>query len=85
MQGTVWAGLMCTNTMDKLGKEVYADPSLAYKYRGIVDVPPLEMVDDVITASKCGTTTVTLNAKVNSFVERKKTSVKFRKMFKDPY
>ena len=72
MQGTVWAGLMCTNTMDKLGKEVYADPSLVYKYRGIVDVPPLEMVDDVITASKCGNTTLTLNAKVNYFVERKK-------------
>ena len=72
MQGTVWAGLMCTNTMDKLGKEVYADPSLVYKYRGLVDVPPLEMVDDVITASKCGTKTVTLNATVNSFVERKK-------------
>ena len=72
MQGTVWAGLMCTSTMDKLGKEVYDDPSLVYKYRGTVDVPPLEMVDDVITTSKCGTTTVTLNATVNSFVERKK-------------
>jgi hypothetical protein len=27
-EGTVWAGLMCTTTMDKLGKEVYADPGL---------------------------------------------------------
>ena len=35
-------------------------------------VPPLEMVDDIITASKCGTTTVALNATVNSFEERKK-------------
>ena len=26
MQGTVWAGLMCTTTMDKIGKEVYTDP-----------------------------------------------------------
>ena len=72
MQGTVWAGLMCTNTMDKLGKEIYADPTLVYKYRDSVDVPPLEMVDDIISASKCGPTTVALNAAVNSFVERKK-------------
>ena len=72
MQGTIWAGLMCTTTMDKLGKEIYADPTLVYKYRGSVDVPPLEMVDDVISASKCGPTTVAPNASVNSFVERKK-------------
>jgi hypothetical protein len=58
--------------MDRLGKEVYAAPTLTYKYRGEVDVPPLEMVDDIISASKCGSTTVTLNATINSFVERKK-------------
>ena len=75
MQGTVWAGLMCTTSMDKLGKEVYQDPELVYKYRGKVQVPPLEMVDDVISASKCGSTAVTLNACINSFMERKKLSL----------
>ena len=70
MQGTIWAGLMCTTTMDKLGKEIYADTTLVYKYRGSVDVPPLEMVDNIISASKCGPTTVALNASVNYFVER---------------
>ena len=25
-----------------------------------VDVPPLDMVDDIVTASKCGTTTIAL-------------------------
>ena len=54
MQGTVWAGLMCTCTMDKLGKQAYSDPSLMYKYRNKVSVPPLEMVHDVVCASKCG-------------------------------
>ena len=49
--------------------------TLAYKYRGKVHVPPLEMVDDVITASKCGSTTVALNACINSFIERKKLSL----------
>ena len=77
MQGTVLAGLMCSTSMDKLGKEVNDDPSLVYKYRNMVDVPPLEMVEDIITTSECGTPTVALNATVNSFVERKKTWVEF--------
>ena len=72
MQGTVWGGLFCTCTMDKLGKEAYADPQLLYRYRGTVEVPPLEMVDDVVIASECGSTTSTSNAHMNSFIERKK-------------
>jgi hypothetical protein len=28
-----------------------------------VEVPPLELVDDIISASKCGSTTVALNVK----------------------
>ena len=40
-----------TTTMDKLGKEVYADTGLVYKFRGKVQVPPLEMVDDVISVN----------------------------------
>ena len=53
MQGTVWAGLMCTCTMDKMGKQAYGNSNLLYKYRGEVEVPPLQMVDDVILASSC--------------------------------
>ena len=41
MQGTVWAVLMCTATMDKLGKIAYEDKNLLYKYRNEVDVPPI--------------------------------------------
>ena len=52
MQGTVWAGMLCTSTMDKLGKLVYNNDHMACKYRGKVAVPPLEMVDDVLTISK---------------------------------
>ena len=59
MQGTVWSGLFCTATMDKLGKQAYNNPNLLYKYRGSVAVPPLQMVDDLITANKCDPTSVT--------------------------
>ena len=72
MQGTVWSGLMCNSTMDKLCKAIYKDKDLLFKYRGIVEVPPLQMVDDVVTASKCGEQPEELNSAVNSFVEHKK-------------
>ena len=72
MQGTVWAGISCTATMDKLGKLVYKNPHDAYKYKGKVVVPPLEMVDDVLTISKCGTTSIAMNQMVNQFMKSKK-------------
>jgi hypothetical protein len=72
MQGTVWAGLLCTSTMDKLGKHIYNNPHMAYKYRGKIVVPPLKMVDNVLTVAKCGAASVTMNAVVNSFMSSKK-------------
>ena len=72
MQGTVWSGLMCTSTMDKLCKTIYKEKEMLFKYRGIVEVPPLEMVDDVVTVSLCGENSMNLNSAVNSFVEHKK-------------
>ena len=72
MQGTVWAGLMCTCTMDKLGKLAYEDKQLLYKYKNYVDVPPLEMVNYVITASKRGNHVNSTNTAVNTFSKLKK-------------
>ena len=71
MQETVWAGLMCTCTMDKLGKLAYSDKSLLYKYKETVEVPPLQMVDDIISALKCGSQVVTTNSAVNTFTKLK--------------
>ena len=63
---------MCTCSMDKLGKLAYQDKQLLYKYKNDVDVPPLEMVDDVITASKCGNQVVATNTAVTTFTKLKK-------------
>ena len=71
MQGTVWSGLMCTSTMDKLCKLIHQHEHLPYIYREKMKVPPLQMVDDVITAAKCGSTARALNAAVNTFMELK--------------
>ena len=72
MQGTVWAGLMCTSSMDQLCKFILQHEHLLYKYRGKLKVPPLQMVDDVISAAKCGSTSSALNAAVNAFMDLKK-------------
>ena len=79
MQGTVWAGLKCTTTMDKLGKQAYGDPNLLYKYKNMVDIPPLQMVDDIIAASKCGKQTNIVNSAITSFAKLKKLKLSYKK------
>ena len=70
MQGTVWGSLFCTNSMDKLGQMAYAKPDILYKYHG-VPIPPLGMVDDVLTVTNVENTEE-MNIMVNTFVESKK-------------
>ena len=72
MQGTVNAGLFCTGSMDKLAKMVYKEKPLVYLYKGVAEVSPLEMVDDILDIQKCGIQSVKANAVVNTFIEHKK-------------
>ena len=81
MQGTVWGSLFCTATMDKFAKHVYKNDDLLYKYKGEVSVPPLEMVDDILTIHKCGTASSAINAEVNAFIEHKKLTLGHGKCF----
>ena len=69
MQGSVFGIIMCTAVMDKLAKIFYSEPTIAYKYNNTVNVPVLEMVDDVISVNKCSSQSVTSNATVNSFMD----------------
>ena len=70
MQGTVWGSLMCTTSMDKLGKIAYSMQDSLYKYKG-VPVPPLGMVDDIINVSTVENT-ARMNKCINTFIESKK-------------
>ena len=81
LQGTLWSGLMCTAQMDKLALNAYKDKT-TYLYKGKVEVPPLEMVDDILFPTKCGSDSITANAKVNSFVETKKLKLSDKKCHK---
>ena len=58
--------------MDKLGKQAYNNPNLLYMYRGSVAVPPLQIVDDLITSNKCDPTSVTKHNAVGTFIKLKK-------------
>ena len=82
MQGTVWGSLFCTATMDKLGKLKYSNKEMLYKYKSVVGIPALEMVDDVVDVQKCGVDAVKSNAVVNSFMEHKKLTLSKSKCHK---
>ena len=71
MQGTVWGSIFCTATMDKLGKFVYNNDDLVYKYKGVVDTPTLGMVDDIMSIQKCSQSAIKTNAVINAFIETK--------------
>ena len=65
MQGGVFGSLQCTASIDKFVKQIYSRPNLLYLYKGVAAVFPLLMVDDILTISKCSTTSKAMNATVN--------------------
>ena len=72
MQGTVWGSLMCTATMDKLGKLFYKNDNLLYQYKGVVGTPSLGMVDNILCIQKCSEKSMEVNSVINAFIESKK-------------
>ena len=78
MQGSVWGSLSCTTTMDKLGKIAYENADLLYMYKGLVAVPPICMVDDIMSIQKCSKATQ-INATINAFIEMKKLTLSEKK------
>ena len=71
MQGSVWASLKCTTSMDTLNKTILEQDHLTYKYRGDpnIQIGVMGMVDDNLSISNCGMSTVQKNAVINSFIE----------------
>ena len=72
MQGTVWANMFCVVLLDRLGKLVYNDPKSLYYYKTEVAIPPLEMVDDILSIQKCGKDSSRMNQVINTFMESEK-------------
>ena len=71
MQGTVWGSLKCTASMDKLNQSILQQDHLTYKYRSDpnIQIGVLGMIDDTLSISKCGITSVQKNSVINSFID----------------
>ena len=82
MQGSVWGSLCCVVLMEKLGKLVYSKPELLYLYKGVVEVPTLQMVDDILGVQKCSLQSVQLNSVVNTFMDLEKLTLNKNKCHK---
>ena len=79
MQGSVFGGLQCVTQMDELVKVSYENPEMLYMYKGVVPTPPIEMVDDIITATTCKENIGFKNSMVNSFMDHKKLKISHKK------
>ena len=82
MQGSVWGPLCCTTTMDKIGQKAYKTGAPLYSYKGLVSIPPLGMVDDIITVAECGVKSTLTNVTINNFTESKKLKFGVKKCHK---
>ena len=63
MQGGVLAPLRCSVQIDSLGQDIMSDLTRnreLYRYMNCVPIPPMAMIDDVITISECGPSSIVL-------------------------
>ena len=82
MQGSVWAPLKCAVTMDVIGKEtetIEENHKNLIKYKNIVAIPPLEMIDDLLTFAECGQKSKKMNTYINAKIELKKLELSDKK------
>ena len=81
MQGTVLSNIKCSVQIDSLGKDCITENKGLYKYKGCISIPPLAMVDDVVTISSCGSDSVKVNAIVQAKVQTKQLKLGQKKCF----
>ena len=72
LQGEVFGPLQCSVQTDTFGKECLEENKHLYQYRGVVGIPPLAMVDDLLSVTECGIESVKVNGYLNSKTNIKK-------------
>ena len=70
-QGGTWEPLLCSNSIDAVGKFSEHSGQL-YLYKNIARVIPLAMVDDLLAVRKCGFDSIETNTTINTIIELKK-------------
>ena len=72
MQGTVNSPLKCTVQMDLIGLDMYTTDDGLHLYKGVVAVPALGMIDDVVGFNRCGVEAIISNAVINNHIESRR-------------
>ena len=72
MQGTKFSNIKCSVQIDTLGKECYSSGEGLFLYKSCVYVPPLGMIDDIVSFALSGLDAIKTNAIVNAKIESKK-------------
>jgi hypothetical protein len=71
-QGGTWGSLLCSNTVDTIGKKCRDRGEHYYLYKNAVRILPLAFVDDLNAISKCGLESISLNTFITTQIELKK-------------
>ena len=71
-QGCVFGPMLCSKQVDTIGKECLEESKHTYLYRGEVPIPPLSMIDDVLSVSECGFKTTAAHAFITFKTDSKK-------------
>ena len=59
----------CGVVIDHIGKTALEENKCLYSYKGLVNIPPLSFVDDVLAVSECGIKSIEMNAYLNTQFE----------------
>ena len=70
-QGGTWGPILCSNSIDKIGK-MADEKGHIYKYKNMVKITPLAMIDDLLSVSRCGIESIEINITINTAIELKK-------------
>ena len=72
MQGSVTGGIFCSNQLSKICNKCFKE-GYVYMYDGMVPVPPLAMVDDIVAIVLCNEADgIVTNMMIDSFIQMKK-------------
>ena len=65
----------CSISIDKIGRKCRMTQQYMYKYKDMVNVLPLAMVDDLLGIAPCGLDSLALNTFINVNIEMKKIKI----------
>ena len=82
LQGEKMGPVICSNTVDKIGKRCLESEKFLHYYRGEVGIPPLGLIDDLLAMAPCGHKAVEMASFLNAQTNIKKLRFGTNKCYK---